>query len=135
MNSWNGIGRLVSDPEVKYTNGGTTIGRFRLAVDRRIKKEDQPTADFIPCLAFGKTAEFLEKYFHKGMKAAVTGSIQTGSYKNKDGQTVYTTDILVDNIEFVESKQQEQHKPEQTTKQQEDFMQVPDTLEEQLPFS
>lgn len=137
MNATQLVGRLVADPEVKYTNGGTTIGRFKLAVDRKIKKEGQPTADFIPCLAFGKTAEFLEKYFHKGMRAGVTGSIQTGSYKNKDGQTVYTTEVLIDGIEFVESKQQGEQKPEQkpANPQGADFMQVPDTLEEELPFS
>lgn len=132
MNSVQLVGRLVADPEVKYTNDGKTIARFKIAVDRKYKREGQPDADFIPCLAFAKTAEFVEKFFRKGMRIGLNGSIQTGSYKNKDGQTVYTTEVLVDSVEFTESKQQAQ--PAQKPKQ-EDFMQVPDSLETELPFS
>ena len=131
MNTWCGIGRIVADPDMRYTDGGVTIAKFRLAVARRFKKEGQPEADFINCLAFGKTAEFVEKYFRKGMKTACTGSIQTGSYKNKDGQTVYTTDIVVDNVEFVESKQEQ--KPEAAGADQ-GFMYIPDGSEGELPF-
>lgn len=138
MNNFVGIGRFVADPEVKYSNGGTTIARFKLAIDRRIRKEGLPTADFISCLAFGKTAEFIEKYFHKGMKAGIMGSIQTGSYQNKEGQTIYTTDVLIENIEFVESKpgEQQQQKPAKKTNDADNgFMDVPDGLEESLPFN
>ena len=131
MNTWCGIGRIVADPEMKYTNGGVTIAKFRLAVPRRFKKEGQPDTDFLNCLAFGKTAEFVEKYFRKGMKAACTGSIQTGSYKNREGQTVYTTDIVVENVEFVESKQEQ--KPEAAGADN-GFMYVPDGSEGELPF-
>ena len=130
MNTWCGIGRIVADPEMKYTNGGVTIAKFRLAVDRRFKKEGQPDTDFLNCLAFGKTAEFVEKYFRKGMKAACTGSIQTGSYKNREGQTVYTTDIVVENVEFVESRQEQ--KPDAAGA--DNGFYVPDGSEGELPF-
>lgn len=131
MNTWCGIGRIVADPDMRYTDGGVTIAKFRLAVARRFKKEGQPDADFLSCLAFGKTAEFVEKYFRKGMKAACTGSIQTGSYRNKEGQTVYTTDIVVENVEFVESKQEQ--KPVAAGADN-GFMYVPDGSEGELPF-
>lgn len=104
MNVVSLIGRLTRDPDVKYSQGGLAIGRYTLAVDRKFKKEGEPGADFIPCTCFGKTAEFAEKWFHQGLKIAVTGRIQTGSYKGKDGNTVYTTDVVVENQEFVEKK-------------------------------
>lgn len=132
MNSVQIIGRLVADPEMKYTNGGATIAKFRLAVPRRFKKEGQPETDFLNCLAFGKTAEFVEKYFKKGNRIALNGSIQTGSYKNKDGQTVNTVDIVADNVEFVEGKQAEE-KPEAAGADN-GFMYVPDGSEGKLPF-
>ena len=98
-------GRLTRDTEIRYASlKNMAIARFTLAVDRRFKQEGQPTADFINCVAFGKTAEFLEKYGHKGVKLIVEGRIQTGSFKNKDGQTVYTTDVMVESVEFAESK-------------------------------
>lgn len=106
-NKWIGVGRIVRDPEIKYTqttNGDMAIGRFTVACDRKFKRDGEPTADFINCVAFGKTAEFLEKYCTKGTKLVVEGRIQTGSYTNKDGNKVYTTDIAVENIEFAESK-------------------------------
>ena len=90
MNSVQLVGRFTRDPEVRYTDGGSTIARFSLAVDRRFKSENGPTADFPNCVAFGKTAEFIEKYFHKGMKIGLQGRIQTGSYTNNEGQKVYT---------------------------------------------
>lgn len=98
-------GRLTKDPEVRYSQGenSTAVARFTLAVDRRIKKEND-NADFITCVAFGKTAEFIEKYFTKGMKMNLTGRITTGSYTNKEGQKVYTTDVTVEEAEFAESK-------------------------------
>ena len=101
------IGRLTRDPEIKYTTGenATATARFSLAVNRRFKnKEGNYDADFINCVAFGKTAEFIEKYFTKGMAIGITGRIQTGSYTNKEGQKVYTTDVVVEETEFVESK-------------------------------
>ena len=99
------IGRLTKDPEVRVTEGENpvTIARYYLAVDRRIKKDNEATADFISCTVFGKSAEFTAKYLHKGMKIAATGRIQTGSYE-KDGKRIYTTDVIVEEQEFVESK-------------------------------
>ena len=101
------IGRFTRDPEIKYTTGenATATARFSLAVNRRFKnKEGNYDADFINCVAFGKTAEFIEKYFTKGMAIGITGRIQTGSYTNKEGQKIYTTDVVVEETEFVESK-------------------------------
>lgn len=128
------IGRLTSDPEVRYSQGerATVFARFTLAVDRKYKKEGQPTADFITCSAIGKTGEFAEKYLHKGIKIAVQGAWQTGSYTNKDGAKVYTNECLVDSCEFCESKNQEQQPAAQTNT--DSFMEIPDNLEEELPF-
>lgn len=99
-------GRLVKDPEIRYSAGEnpTAVVRYTLAVDRLVKREGEPTADFIRCVAFGKPAAFAEKYLTKGIKIAVTGRIQTGNYTNRDGQKVYTTDIVVESQEFCESK-------------------------------
>lgn len=107
MNKVSIIGRLTKEPEI-ITTAKTTIATFTVAVDRKYKDSDgQRQADFITCKAFGSTAEFIRKYFGKGQKIALSGSIQTGSYKNKDGATVYTTDVIVDEAEFVEPKQKE----------------------------
>ena len=97
------VGRLTKDPEEKQA-GETTVTRFTVAVDRQFKREGEPTADFINCVAFGKTAEFVGKYFTKGKSIGLSGRIQTGSYKNKDGNTVYTTDVVAEKAEFVGSK-------------------------------
>ena len=118
MNKWIGMGRLTRDPEVRYggTNN-TAVARYTLAVDRRFKRENEPTADFINCLTFGKSAEFVEKYFRQGMRITVCGRIQTGSYTNKDGVKVYTTEVVVEEQEFAESKnasQQNQSGPVQS---------------------
>lgn len=127
-------GRLTNDPEVRYGTNSMAIARLSLAVDRRFKKEGQPTADFINCIAFGKNGEFAEKYLKKGTKIIVEGSWQTGSYTNKDGNKVYTNDCLVDSFEFCESKSQEQKEKEKSL--EEGFMQIdPDVLEEELPFN
>lgn len=101
------MGRFTGDPEIRHSQGenSTCVAKFTLAVDRRHKREGDSTADFIRCVAFGKTAEFAQKYFHKGSKALVTGQIQTGSYTNKNGDKVYTTEVMVEEIEFAESKQ------------------------------
>ena len=100
------MGRLTRDPDIRYSQGekATCIARYTLAVDRRFKREGEQSADFISCVALGKSGEFVEKYLHKGTKIAVTGRIQTGRYVNKDGVTVYTTDVVVEDQEFAESK-------------------------------
>jgi len=107
MNSFHGIGRLVRDVDFKTTQSGLAVSRFTIAIDRRAKQDEEKKADFIPCTAFGKTAEFVNKYFSKGKKIVVMGRVQTGSYDNKDGVKIYTTDIMVDEVEFAESKQSE----------------------------
>lgn len=120
-------GRLTKDPTIKY-NGEMCIARFTLACDRRFKKDGQQSADFPSCVAFGKTGEFVEKYFRKGMKADITGRLQTGSYEDKDGKTVYTTEVVVEDIEFGESK-----KSETKEEPKEEFMEVEDDTD--LPFN
>ena len=145
MNKFIGIGRLTRDPDVRYTQGENSmcVARYTLAIDRHVKRDqNQQTADFISCLAFGKNGEFAEKYLHKGMKIAVTGRIQTGSYTNRKGQKVYTTDIVVEDQEFAESKsaQQTGGVPQQKNGQPDNiadeggFMDIPDSLDEDLPF-
>lgn len=134
------IGRFTRDPEVRYTDGGTSIARFTIAVDRRFKKDGEQQADFIGCIAFGKTAEFVEKYFHQGMKIGLEGRIQTGSYTNKDGVKVYTTDVVAENVEFVESKSsgsgQSDYGSQYTPSAAGDgFMNIPDGIDEELPFN
>ena len=137
MNKVIEIGRLVRDPEIRYSQGAssTCIARYTLAVDRKFKQEGQPTADFINCIAFGKLGEFAEKYLHKGTKIAVTGRIQTGSYKNKDGNTVYTTDVVVEEQEFCESKSQSNSQPQPTPSNDNSWMNIPDGVEHSLPFN
>ena len=129
------IGRIVRDPEIRYSQAAEpmAIARYTLAVDRRFKKDGEATADFINCVAFGKLGEFAEKYLKKGTKIAVSGRIQTGSYKNKDGNTVYTTDVVVEEQEFCESKSgNQQDKPKPID---DGFMEVPADLSgEDLPF-
>ena len=125
------MGRLTKDPTVKYSNE-LCVSRFNLAVDRRRKKDEDQAADFISCVAFGKLGEFVEKYARKGVKFALVGRIQTGSYTNKDGQKVYTTDVVVEEMEFAESKKastEEEHPVD------EGFMNVTDDDIEGLPFN
>lgn len=100
------IGRLTRDPEVRYGQGGsqTAVARFSIAVDRRFKREGEPDADFFNCTAFGKQAEFVERYLHKGIKMVVVGRIQNDNYTNRDGQQVYSVRVMVDELEFAESK-------------------------------
>ena len=139
MNKVIEIGRLTKDPEIRYSQGANTtcIARYTLAVDRKFKQEGQPNADFINCIAFGKLGEFAEKYLHKGVKIAVTGRIQTGSYKNKDGNTVYTTNVVVEEQEFCESKSSNQSQQNERLQQSsDDFMSIPDGLDDTgLPFN
>ena len=142
------IGRLVRDPDVRYSSGDNqmAIARYTLAVDRRGRRTDgaadQQTADFIGCVAFGRSGEFAEKYFRKGTKVVVEGRIQTGSYTNKDGQKVYTTDVVVENQEFAESKNSggsgDSFVPAGGQSQagiSDGFMNIPDGIDEELPFS
>jgi len=132
MNSVQIVGRFTRDPEIRYTDGGISIARFSLAVDRRFKKDGGQQADFPTCVAFGKTAEFIEKYFHKGQRIGIQGRIQTGKYENNDGATVYTTDIVVETCEFVESKAASS---DQNPNVDEDgFMNVPDGIDDEVPF-
>lgn len=131
------IGRFTRDPEIKYTTGenATATARFSLAVNRRFKnKEGNYDADFINCVAFGKTAEFIEKYFTKGMAIGITGRIQTGSYTNKEGQKVYTTDVVVEETEFVESKNKgtSNNVPNNNANSNSDFGEV--ISDDEMPF-
>ena len=142
MNKVSLVGRLTRDPEVRYTTGenASAIARFSVAVNRRFKNaEGNYEADFINCLAFGKSAEFIEKYFRKGMAIGLTGRIQTGSYTNKDGQKVYTTDVVVEETEFVESKGDNgtsNNAPSRPAPSNNDgFMNIPDGIDEELPFN
>jgi len=135
------VGRLTRDPDVRYTGEGNSmaVARYTLAVDRRFKREGEPTADFINCVAFGKSAEFVDKYLHKGTKMVVSGRIQTGSYTNKDNQKVYTTDVIIEEQEFAESKSASAgsagNAPSQSGSDN-SFMNVPDDLgSEELPFN
>ena len=131
------MGRLTRDPEVRYTASNMCCASFSVAIDRRFKQDGQPTADFPRVIAWAKTAEFIEKYFSQGMKIALEGRIQTGSYKNKDGNTVYTTDIIAEAVEFVESKGGSKSQNSEPPKPDDDgFMSVPDGMEDEgLPFN
>lgn len=124
MNKWIGVGRLTKDPEIRVTQEQKSIGRITVAINRNRKD-----ADFISCIAFDKKAELLEKYFRKGDRIGIVGSIRTGSYKNRDGQTVYTTDVMVDEIEFLQDKKQE---PRQATF--DDYSAPEDVDDTDLPF-
>lgn len=154
------MGRLTRDPEVRYSAGesSTAVAKYTLAVDRRYRRDGEATADFISCTAFGRSAEFAERYFHQGIKIVVTGRIQTGSYTNRDGQKVYTTDVIVEDQEFAESKaasdgynagmmRQSAPAPVQKPKAAapipspsqasvgDGFMNIPDGIDEELPFN
>ena len=138
------MGRLVCEPDVRYMQSekSTAVARYSLAVPRKFKRDGEPDCDFINCVAFGKMGEFTEKYLRKGTKVVITGRIQTGSYTNRDGVKVYTTDIIVEEQEFAESKnasqQNEQSKSEnmaQADNSNGDFMSIPDGLDSELPFN
>ena len=157
MNKWTGMGRLTKDPEVRYSTGNkpTCVARYTLAVNRKFKQDGQPNADFISCICFGKQGEFAEKYLKQGIKIVVSGRIQTGSYNNREGQKIYTTDVVVEEQEFAESKAANEHasapsQPQTAEPQQMSFptepeppkqkspeqpwMSIPDGLENELPF-
>lgn len=138
------VGRLTKDPEVRYGgSNNSAVARFTVAVDRRFKREgDDQTADFIGCVAFGKTAEFIEKYGRKGTKYVIEGRIQTGRYTNKDGQTVFTTDVVCENVEFAESKGTAGSDSgfngggfAPSSDAGDGFMNIPDGIDEELPFN
>ena len=136
------MGRLTRDPDIRYTQPNsaqeqTCTARYSLAVNRRFNRDGEQKADFISCVVFGRQAEFAEKYLRKGTKIVLAGRIQTGSYTNRDGQKVYTTDVVVEEQEFAESKtagQIAQQNPAPMTRE-DGFMEIPDGLEEELPFS
>ncbi len=145
------MGRLTRDPDVRYSQGenATAVARYTLAVDRRFRRDGDASADFIGCVAFGRQAEFAEKYLRQGIRIAITGRIQTGSYTNRDGQKVYTTDVVVEEQEFAESKaasgehsggmfQQSnpfQAAPAPSAAVGDGFMNIPDGIDEELPFN
>lgn len=137
MNNVTLIGRLTKEVETRYGgSNNTAVSRFSVAVDRKFKRDGEPDADFINCIAFGKTAEFLEKYFKKGSRIGIRGHIQTGSYTNKDGVKAYTTDVVVDECEFVESKKSAENNTAQGGATNGDgFMNIPDGIDEELPFN
>lgn len=139
------MGRLTRDPEVRYGAGenSTAVARYTIAVDRRFKRDGEQSADFIGCVAFGRNAEFAEKYLRQGTKIVLTGRIQTGSYTNRDGQKVYTTDIVVEEQEFAESKaatagnggQGNYSRSSSAPSDANGFMNIPDGIDDELPFS
>lgn len=141
------MGRLTRDPDVRYSQGETplAIARYTLAVDRRFKRNGEQDADFINCVAFGRTAEFAEKYLKQGTKMVVSGRIQTGSYTNRDGVKVYTTEVVIEEQDFAESKaaaaqnsnmgDPQPSAPQPSAAASDGFMNIPDGLEEELPFS
>ena len=144
------MGRLTRDPDVRYSAGenALAIARYTLAVDRRFKRDGEATADFISCVAFGRSAEFAERYFHQGIRIVVTGRIQTGSYTNREGQKVYTTEVVVEDQEFAESKSASDQyaashpsapapsaaAPTPSAVSADGFMNIPDGIDEELPF-
>ena len=138
------VGRLTRDPEVRYSQGAnsTAVASFSLAVDRRFKRDGEPDADFFNCTCFGKQAEFAERYLKKGIKMVVVGRIQNDNYTNKEGQKVYATRIMVDELEFAESRnaggdnagEQPSRRPEPST-DKDGFMNIPDGIDEELPFN
>lgn len=131
------LGRLTRDPEVRYSQGENSmaIARFSLAVNRRYKREGEPDADFFNCTAFGKQAEFVEKYLKQATKILVSGRVQNDNYTNKEGQKVYSVQIMIEEIEFAESKATSDNNNTPPSQSQDGFMNIPEGLEEELPFS
>ncbi len=137
MNSVVLMGRLTGEPDYKQESD---VVRYTLAVDRRVKRDGEPTADFIRCVAFGKSAQFADRYFRKGMKVAVSGRLQTGSYTNREGVKVWTTDVIVETQEFCEKKQERASEPSDPEAaagpvRDDGFMNIPDGIDEELPFA
>jgi len=130
------LGRLTRDPEIRYSAGAESkaVSKFSLAVDRAYKKDGEQSADFINCVAFGKSAEFAEKYFRKGQKILVEGRWQTGSYTDKSGHKVYTNDCIIEKFDFADSKKEGNPAPDPQT-DADGFMNIPDGIDEELPFN
>ena len=130
---------MTRDPEIRYTDGGMCIASFNVAVDRRFKKEGEQSADFINCVAFGKLAEHVEKFYRKGLKTGVTGRLQTRNYTNRDGNKVYVTEVVAEELEFVESKAAGTQGKGTAAEKSDDplagFMSIPDGMDELLPFN
>ena len=131
------MGRLTRDPDVRYSQGETplAIARYTLAVDRRFKRNGEQDADFINCVAFGRTAEFAEKYLKQGTKMVVSGRIQTGSYTNREGRKIYTTEVVLEEQEFAESKRDGNAQVPQPADAGDGFMNIPDGIEDNIPFN
>ena len=136
MNKVELLGRLTRDPDIRYSNSEESIAvaRFNLAVERRHRKDGQTEADFISCVAFGRRAEFAEKYLHKGTKIVLVGRIQTGNYTNQDGQKIYTTDVVAEEMYFAESKKEGSDGRSEPTDEN-GFMNIPEGIDEELPFN
>lgn len=133
------VGRLTRDPEVRFSQGenAMAVARYTIAVNRRFKREGDPEADFIRCVVFGRAAEFAEKYFRQGLRIAISGRIQTGSYTNKEGGKVYTTEVVVEEQEFAESMAEREHTQTQASTSEssgDGFMNIPDGIDQELPF-
>lgn len=133
------VGRLTRDPEVRFSQGenAMAVARYTIAVNRRFKREGDPEADFIRCVVFGRAAEFAEKYFRQGLRIAISGRIQTGSYTNKEGVKVYTTEVVVEEQEFAESMAEREHTQTQASTSEssgDGFMNIPDGIDQELPF-
>lgn len=136
MNKWIGMGRLTRDPEVRYSQSGSAVANFSVAIDRRYKRDGETTADFFNCTAFGKTGEFVEKYLRKGIKVVIEGELQNNNYEDKNGTKHYSVQIIVNQIEFAESKSsQDNTEPETTAPADNDFVNVPDGDMDELPFA
>jgi single-strand DNA-binding protein len=139
MNKATYTGRLTKDPEVRYTKDNLAVANFTIAVNRKYKRQGQPEADFIPCTAYGKIAEFIEKYFRKGMKIEVSGRTETGSYTNREGNKVFTWTTTVEEAEFGESKSSQEGnsaaKAPTSNYDATGFMNIPDGIDEELPFT
>lgn len=129
------MGRLTKDPDISYSKDNTSIARFTLAVDRRFHKDNEQGADFIQCTAFGKTADFMEKYIRQGTKVVVDGEWRTGNYTNKDGQKIYTNTCMVNSVEFAESKSSSEKSNNRPLESDTGFMNIPDGIDEELPFA
>lgn len=140
MNKWIGIGRLVADPDVRTTNNGRMVASYRLAVDRQFKQDGQPDADFLPCVVWGKGAEFASVYLKKGIRIAVEGRIQVRSYDGNDGRKVYVTEIIVDHQEFCESKSAAANNtaaptaPKATESERDEVFNYADSFDDNPPF-
>ena len=141
MNKWIGMGRLTRDPEVRYGQSGNAVANFSIAVDRRFKRDGEAQADFFNCTAFGKTGEFVEKYLRKGVKVVIEGELQNNNYEDKNGVKHYSVQIIVNQIEFAESKSSQANsndtaEPEANAPADDGFMNIPDDIpDEELPFN